>query len=160
MIGNSYAYISTQRLRGDNCKEKNREIPGQLQRTECRMHQGLRQKLQMQNWQISLSYQQLPQILPTVSLQRCAEKGKLAPPGVWEVVTTTNSVNVLTALWIIKWLSLKSKLFFINFEQIGEILFPSRHIFIKYIVMESYLNLKTGEIKSNSTYKCKWSLFI
>lgn len=72
----------------------------------------------------------------------------------------TNSVNVLTALWIIKWLSLKSKLFFINFEQIGEILFPSRHIFIKYIVMESYLNLKTGEIKSNSTYKCKWSLFI
>lgn len=138
MIGNSYAYISTQRLRGDNCKEKNREIPGQLQTTECRMHQGLRQKLQMQNWQISLSYQQLLQILPTVSLQRCAEKGKLAPPGVWEVVTTTNSVNVLTALWIIKWLSLKSK----------------------YIVMESYLNLKTGEIKSNSTYKCKWSLFI
>lgn len=138
MIGNSYAYISTQRLRGDNCKEKNREIPGQLQRTECRMHQGLRQKLQMQKWQISLSYQQLLQILPTVSLQRCAEKGKLAPPGVWEVVTTTNSVNVLTALWIIKWLSLKSK----------------------YIVMESYLNLKTGEIKSNSTYKCKWSLFI
>lgn len=138
MIGNSYAYISTQRLRGDNCKEKNREIPGQLQRTECRMHQGLRQKLQMQNWQISLSYQQLLQILPTVSLQRCAEKGKLAPPGVWEVVTTTNSVNVLTALWIIKWLSLKSK----------------------YIVMESYLNLKTEEIKSNSTYKCKWSLFI
>lgn len=138
MIGNSYAYISTQRLRGDNCKEKNREIPGQLQRTECRMHQGLRQKLQMQNWQISLSYQQLLQILPTVSLQRCAEKGKLAPPGVWKVVTTTNSVNVLTALWIIKWLSLKSK----------------------YIVMESYLNLKTGEIKSNSTYKCKWSLFI
>lgn len=138
MIGNSYAYISTQRLRGDNCKEKNREIPGQLQRTECRMHQGLRQKLQMQNWQISLSYQQLLQILPTVSLQRCAEKGKLAPPGVWEVVTTTNSVNVLTALWIIKWLSLKSK----------------------YIVMESYLNLKTGEIKSTSTYKCKWSLFI
>lgn len=138
MIGNSYAYISTQRLRGDNCKEKNREIPGQLQRTECRMHQGLRQKLQMQNWQISLSYQQLLQILPTVSQQRCAEKGKLAPPGVWEVVTTTNSVNVLTALWIIKWLSLKSK----------------------YIVMESYLNLKTGEIKSNSTYKCKWSLFI
>lgn len=138
MIGNSYAYISTQRLRGDNCKEKNREIPGQLQRTECRMHQGLRQKLQMQSWQISLSYQQLLQILPTVSLQRCAEKGKLAPPGVWEVVTTTNSVNVLTALWIIKWLSLKSK----------------------YIVMESYLNLKTGEIKSNSTYKCKWSLFI
>lgn len=138
MIGNSYAYISTQRLRGDNCKEKNREIPGQLQRTECRMHQGLRQKLQMQNWQISLSYQQLLQILPTVSLQRCAENGKLAPPGVWEVVTTTNSVNVLTALWIIKWLSLKSK----------------------YIVMESYLNLKTGEIKSNSTYKCKWSLFI
>lgn len=138
MIGNSYAYISTQRLRGDNCKEKNREIPGQLQRTECRMHQGLRQKLQMQNWQISLSYQQLLQILPTVSLQRCAEKGKLAPPGVWEVVTTTNSVNVLTALWIIKWLSLKSK----------------------YIVMESYLNLKTGKIKSYSTYKCKWSLFI
>lgn len=96
----------------------------------------------------------------TVSLQRCAEKGKLAPPGVWEVVTTTNLVYVLNALWIIKWLSLKSKLFFINFQQIGEILFPSRHIFIKYIVMESYLNLKTGEIKSNSTYKCKWSLFI
>lgn len=52
--------------------------------------------------------------LPTVSLQRCAEKGKLALHGVKEVVTTPYPVNILTVLWKIKWLSLKSRTISLN----------------------------------------------
>lgn len=85
--------------------------------------------------------------LPTVSLQRCAEKGELAPPGVKEVVITPYPLNVLTVLWIIKWSLLKSKnVYFLK----GQYHF-TYFIFFKIELQNIYQNFANFQIRVNKT---------
>lgn len=84
--------------------------------------------------------------LPTVSLQRCAEKGKLALHGAKEVVTTPYPVNSLTVLWKIKWLSLKSKNVFVLKGQYH----------LTYFIGPCFTLIYRKSIKILLIYKLEW----
>lgn len=84
--------------------------------------------------------------LPTVSLQRCAEKGKLALHGAKEVVTTPYPVNILTVLWKIKWLSLKSK----------NVFFLKGQYHLTYFIGPCFTLIYRKSIKILLIYKLEW----